>query len=123
MTSTSYAIGDTDKPLLEETIGSAFDRVVAANADREALVVPFQGVRLTFRQLAEQVDRAARGLMGLGLDKGDRLGMWSPNNAEWVYLQFAAAKAGVILVNINPAYQTEELRFALAQSGCRALVS
>ncbi|MGZ6993144.1 MAG: AMP-binding protein, partial [Ilumatobacteraceae bacterium] len=123
MTSTSYAIGDTDKPLLEETIGSAFDRTVAANADREALVVPFQGVRLTYAQLAEQVDRVARGLLGLGLDKGDRLGMWSPNNAEWVYLQFAAAKAGVILVNINPAYQTEELRFALAQSGCRALVS
>ncbi|MGZ4790529.1 MAG: AMP-binding protein [Ilumatobacteraceae bacterium] len=123
MTSTSYAIGDTDKPLLEETIGSAFDRTVAAYPDREALVVPFQGVRLTYAQLAEQVDRVARGLLGLGLDKGDRLGMWSPNNAEWVYLQFAAAKAGVILVNINPAYQTEELRFALAQSGCRALVS
>ncbi len=123
MTSTSYASGDTAKPLLEETIGSAFDRTVAANADREALVVPFQGVRLTYGQLAEHVDRVARGLMGLGLDKGDRLGMWSPNNAEWVYLQFAAAKAGVILVNINPAYQTDELRFALAQSGCRALVS
>ncbi len=123
MTSTSYAIGDTAMPLLEETIGSAFDRTVAANADREALVVPFQGVRLTYGQLAEHVDRLARGLLGLGLGKGDRLGMWSPNNAEWVYLQFAAAKAGVILVNINPAYQTEELRFALAQSGCRALVS
>jgi fatty-acyl-CoA synthase len=123
MTTIAHAIGDTDLPLLEETIGSAFDRVVAANADREALVVPFQGIRHTYRQLAEQVDRLARGLLDLGLAKGDRVGMWSPNNAEWVYLQFAAAKVGVILVNINPAYQTEELRFALAQSGCRALVS
>ena len=123
MTSAAHAIGATDRPLLEETIGSVFDRTVAAHADHEALVVPFQGVRLTYRQLAEQVDRLARGLLGLGLEKGDRLGMWSPNNAEWVYLQFAAAKAGVILVNINPAYQTEELRFALSQSGCRALVS
>jgi fatty-acyl-CoA synthase len=123
MTSTAHAIGATDSPLLEETIGSAFDRTVAAHPDHEALVVPFQGVRLTYRQLAEHVDRLARGLLALGLDIGDRVGMWSPNNAEWVYLQFAAAKAGVILVNINPAYQTEELRFALSQSGCRVLVS
>ena len=105
------------------TIGSAFDRTVAAHGDREALVVPFQGVRLTYAELAERVDRLARGMLGLGLETGDRLGMWSPNNAEWVYVQFAAAKVGVILVNINPAYQTEELRFALTQSGCRALVS
>ena len=123
MTTMAHAIGDTHLPLLEETIGSAFDRIVAGNADREALVVPFQGIRHTYRQLAEHVDRLARGLLGLGLHKGDRVGMWSPNNAEWVYLQFAAAKVGVILVNVNPAYQTEELRFALAQSGCRALVS
>jgi fatty-acyl-CoA synthase len=123
MTTIAHAIGDTELPLLEETIGSTFDRIVAANPDREALVVPFQGIRHTYRQLAEQVDRLARGLLSLGLAKGDRVGMWSPNNAEWVYLQFAAAKVGVILVNINPAYQTEELRFALTQSGCRALVS
>ena len=123
MTSTAHAIGATDTLLLEETIGSAFDRIAAAFPDREALVVPFQDVRLTYRQLAERVDRLARGLIALGLDKGDRVGMWSPNNAEWVYIQFAAAKVGVVLVNINPAYQTEELRYALAQSGCRALVS
>jgi len=123
MTNKAHAIGATDTPLLEETIGSAFDRIAAAFPDREALVVPFQDIRLTYRQLAERVDRLARGLMALGLDKGDRVGMWSPNNAEWVYIQFAAAKAGVVLVNINPAYQTEELRYALAQSGCRALVS
>ena len=123
MTGTAHAIGVTSPPLLEETIGSAFDRTVDTYPDHEALVVPFQGIRLTYRQLGEQVDRVARGLMGLGIDKGDRVGMWSPNNAEWVYIQFAAAKAGVILVNINPAYQTEELRYALAQSGCRVLVS
>ncbi len=123
MTSTAHAIGDTGTPLLETTIGSAFDLTVAAHADREALVVPFQGIRLTYGELAGQVDRVAKGMLSLGLQTGDRLGMWSPNNAEWVYVQFAAAKAGVILVNINPAYQTDELRFALAQSGCRALVS
>ncbi len=123
MASKAHAIGATDVALLEETIGDAFDRVVASFPDREALVVPFQDVRLTYRQLAERVDQLARGLIALGLGKGDRLGMWSPNNAEWVYIQFAAAKAGVVLVNINPAYQTEELRYALAQSGCRALVS
>ena len=123
MTGTAHAIGRTDLTLLEETIGSAFDRTVAAHADHEALVVAFQDVRLTYRQLAERVDQLARGLMAMGLRVGDRLGMWSPNNAEWVYVQFAAAKAGVVLVNINPAYQTEELRYALAQSGCRAVVS
>ena len=123
MTGTAHAIGRTDLPLLEETIGAAFDRTVAAHPDHEALVVPFQEVRLTYRQLAERVDRLARGLMAMGLQVGDRLAMWSPNNAEWVYVQFAAAKAGVVLVNINPAYQTEELRYALAQSGCRAVVS
>ncbi|HEX3426349.1 MAG TPA: AMP-binding protein [Acidimicrobiales bacterium] len=123
MTGLAHAIGTTDTPLLEETIGAAFDRTVAAFGDREALVVPFQDVRLTYRGLAEQVDRLARGLMAAGMQTGDRLGMWSPNYAEWVYLQLAAAKVGAILVNINPAYQTEELRYALAQSGCRALVA
>jgi len=123
MTGSAYAIGGTAPPLLEDTIGVAFDRTVTAFGDREALVVPFQGVRLTYRQLADQVDRLARGLIGLGIAKGDRVGMWSPNYAEWIYLQFAAAKVGAILVNVNPAYQSEELRFALAQSGCRALVA
>ncbi|MEP7202395.1 MAG: AMP-binding protein [Ilumatobacteraceae bacterium] len=123
MTGMAHAIGATDTPLLEETIGSAFDRTVAAYPDHEALVVPFQNVRLTYRQLAEEVDRLARGLLSLGLDRGDRVAMWSANNAEWVFIQFAAAKVGAILVNINPAYQTEEVRFALSQSGCRVLVS
>ncbi len=123
MTNTAHAIGVTDTPLLEETIGSAFDRTVASSPGREALVVPFQDIRLTYRELGERVDRLARGMIAMGLGTGDRLGMWSPNNAEWVYIQFAAAKAGVVLVNINPAYQTEELHYALAQSGCRALIA
>jgi fatty-acyl-CoA synthase len=123
MDGTAHAIGDTTTALLEDTIGTAFDRTVACHPEREALVAPFQGVRLTYRELADRVDQVARGLMSLGLHTGDRVGMWSPNNAEWVYIQFAAAKAGLILVNINPAYQTEELRYALDQSGCRALVA
>jgi fatty-acyl-CoA synthase len=123
MDGTAHAIGDTTTALLEDTIGTAFDRIVACHPEREALVAPFQGVRLTYRELADRVDQVARGLMSLGLRTGDRVGMWSPNNAEWVYIQFAAAKAGLILVNINPAYQTEELRYALDQSGCRALVA
>ncbi|GAC1586209.1 MAG: AMP-binding protein [Acidimicrobiales bacterium] len=123
MTETSYAAGRTDIALLEETLGEAFDNAVRRWASRPALVVPFQDVRLTYQQLASEVERVARAFLALGLQKGDRVGMWSPNNAEWVYVQFGAAKAGLILVNINPAYQTEELRYALAQSGCRALVS
>jgi fatty-acyl-CoA synthase len=122
-TDRAYAVGDTGTPLLELTIGEAFDAAVAAHGEREALVVAFQGIRLTYHQLADEVDRVARGLLALGLETGDRIGMWSPNNAEWVYVQFAAAKVGAILVNINPAYQREELRFALTQSGCRVLVS
>ena len=123
MAGLAQATGATDTPLLDVTIGAAFERTVAAHPDREALVVPFQGFRLTYRQLAQQVDRIARGLIGLGLDQGDRVGIWSPNNSEWVFVQFAAAQAGLILVNINPAFQTEELRYTLAQSGCRLLVS
>ena len=123
MTGLSYAVGHTEVPLLEETIGAAFDRTVAEHGAREALVVPFQDVRLTYEGLGREVDLVARGLMALGFEPGDRLGMWSPNSAEWVLLQFAAAKTGVILVNINPAYQTEELRYALGQSGCRGLLA
>jgi fatty-acyl-CoA synthase len=118
----AYAAGRTDVPLLTGTIGAALDRTAAAYPDNDALVVPFQQLRLTYRELVEQVDVVARGLMGMGLGVGDRIGIWSPNNAVWVLLQFAAAKVGAILVNVNPAYRTEELRFALGQSGCRMLV-
>jgi fatty-acyl-CoA synthase len=119
----SYVSGTAAKPLLGETIGQHFDRVVARWPDRLALVVRQQGVRLTWRELAERVDAFASGLIALGLAPGDRVGIWSPNNAEWVITQFATAKAGLILVNINPAYRLHELEYALTKVGCAALVT
>src|SRR5215210_1962576 len=119
----SYSQGIGTTPLLGEAIGAAFDRAVAGHPDRDALIVRHQDVRLTYAELGEAVDRAARSLDGLGLRKGDRLGIWAPNCAEWVVTQFATAKLGVILVNVNPAYRTSELSYALRQSGCKALVS
>src|SRR3954468_3799262 len=119
----SYSSGTGMTPLLGETIGANFDRAVAEHGDRDALIVRHQGVRWTYAELDEAVDRAARSLAALGLGKGDRLGIWAPNCAEWVVVQFATARLGVILVNINPAYRTTELAYALRQSGCRALVS
>jgi fatty-acyl-CoA synthase len=112
-----------DTPLLGETIGESLERTVAAHGDREALVVRHQDVRLTYAELNGQVDRLARALMAAGLEAGDRLGIWAPNCAEWVLVQFASAKAGVILVNVNPAYRTSELEYALNQSGCRMLIA
>jgi fatty-acyl-CoA synthase len=119
----SYASGTGSQPLLGETIGANLDRTVATSPDREALVVPFQGVRYTYGAFAVEVDRVARALLASGLARGDRLGIWSPNNAEWVVLQYATAKVGVILVNINPAYRAHELAYVLEQSGCRVLVA
>jgi fatty-acyl-CoA synthase len=113
--------GPTDIPLLDETIGANLARTVATHGDREAIVSRHQGVRWTYDELAERVASCARGLMGLGLEAGDRVGLWSPNYAEWTLLQFATAEIGVMLVNINPAYRTHELQYALAQSGCRML--
>ena len=119
----SYASGVATKPLIGETIGENLERTVARFGDREALVVRHQDIRLTYAELNEQVDALARGLLGAGLRKGDRLGIWAPNRAEWVLVQFATAKAGIILVNVNPAYRTTELRYALDQSGCRMVVA
>jgi fatty-acyl-CoA synthase len=119
----SYSQGIGTTPLLGETVGANFDRAVAEHPDRDALVVRHQGVKLTYSELGEAVDRTARALAGLGLRKGDRLGIWAPNCAEWVTVQFATAKLGVILVNVNPAYRTTELGYALRQSGCKALIS
>ncbi|MDP9293845.1 MAG: AMP-binding protein [Actinomycetota bacterium] len=121
--SASYAHGASAEPLLGETISANLDRTVARWGDREALVSRHQGQRLTYAQLGDAVDRVARALIAAGLEPGDRLGIWSPNCAEWVLVQYATAKAGIVLVNINPAYRTSELAFALAQSGCRALVA
>jgi fatty-acyl-CoA synthase len=119
----SYAHGASATPLLGETIGANLERTVARAPDAEALVSRHQRIRLTYAQLDEQVDRAARALLAAGLAPGDRVGIWSPNRAEWVVIQYATAKAGVILVNVNPAYRTSELEYALNQSGCRMLVA
>ncbi len=119
----SIAAGPTSTPLLDETIGANLARSAARWPDREAFVVPWQGLRLTYRAFDEQVDRCARLLIGLGLEAGDRLGIWAPNCVEWALIQFATARAGIILVNINPAYRTHEVAYALGQSGCRVLVA
>ena len=122
-TSTSQARGATDVPLLEISIGAALEATAARFGEREALVAVQQRVRWSYRRLDDEVDRVARGLLARGLAQGDRLGIWAPNLVEWTLVQFATAKLGVILVNINPAYRTHELAYALRQSGCRALVS
>jgi fatty-acyl-CoA synthase len=122
-TKVSYAAGPSAAPLLGETIGDNFDRTVAAHGDRIALVSRHQGVRLTYRELAGQVDACASGLLALGVARRDRVGVWAPNCVEWTVLQYATAKVGAILVNINPAYRTHELRYVLAQSGCGVLVA
>ncbi len=119
----AHDAGPKDVPLIRQTIGENLAATVARYPDEEALVVPYQGVRLTYTQFAAEVDRVARGLMALGLKRGDRVGIWSPNNAEWVLIQYATARIGAILVNINPAYRTSELEYALNQSGCRFLIS
>jgi fatty-acyl-CoA synthase len=119
----SYAHGAADTPLLGETIGSNLERTVARFPDADAVVSRHQKISFTYAELDEGVNRLARALMAAGLEPGDRLGIWSPNCVEWLMLQFATAKAGVILVNINPAYRTTELEYALNQSGCRVLVA
>jgi fatty-acyl-CoA synthase len=119
----SYAHGVSDVPLLGETIGANLERTLSRFGDREAVVSCHQGVRLTYAELDAAVDRLASGLIAAGIAKGDRVGIWAPNCAEWVLVQFATAKAGAILVNINPAYRTHELEYALRQSGVELLVS
>ena len=123
MTAIAYASGISTVPLLGDTIGENLEATAARFPDREALVVPFQGIRLTYAELDREVDRLARGLLALETERGDRVGIWSPNNAEWVIVQYATAKIGAILVNLNPAYRTSEVQYALAQSGCRMLVA
>jgi fatty-acyl-CoA synthase len=118
----SYANGPGTQPLLGETIGDNLRRTASRFPDREALVVRSQGHRFTYAELWTAVDRAARGLLALGVARGDRVGIWSPNRSEWVITQFAAARVGAILVNLNPAYRTAELGYALRQSGVRVLL-
>ena len=119
----SYAAGETTPALIEETIGANFARIAREHAGREALVEVATGRRWTYAELDRDVDALARGLLGAGVAKGDRVGIWSPNCAEWTIVQYATAKIGAILVNVNPAYRTHELAYALNQSGLRLLVS
>ncbi len=119
----SYVHGAVDVPLLGETVGQNLDRTAARVPDHPALIVRSQGVRWTYRELVDQAEAFAAGLLALGLQRGDRIGIWSLNNAEWVTTQFATAKAGLILVNINPAYRLTELEFALNKVGCKALIT
>src|SRR5215470_14218672 len=119
----SYVHGASALPLIGQTIGEYFDGTVARFPDADALVARQQKVRLTYRQLQERVDAFAAGLLALGLEPGERVGIWSPNNAEWLITQFATAKAGLILVNINPAYRLAELEYALNKVGCKALIT
>ena len=121
--SLSHAIGPTSAPLLDETLSANLAATVRAFPDQEALVVRHQDIRLTYSQLQAKVSELAKGLIGAGFAKGDRLGIWSPNNAEWVLAQYATAQVGVILVNINPAYRTHEVAYALGQSGCKGLIA
>ena len=119
----SYVHGARDVPLLGETLGQNLDRTAARVPDSPALIVRSQGVHWTYAELARRAEAFAAGLLALGLERGDRLGIWSLNNAEWVVVQFATAKAGVILVNVNPAYRVTELEFVLNVVGCKALVT
>ncbi len=119
----SYSSGTFGVPLLGDTIGDNFDRIVARFPDRDALVDVAAGRRWSYRELAGEVATLALGLLRLGIAKGDRVGIWAPNCAEWTLTQYATAKIGAILVNINPAYGSRELEYVLGQSGIRMLVA
>ena len=123
MLTQSYVHGASAVPLIGDTIGSHFDKAVERWPEREALVVRHQNIRWTYRDLQREVDALAAGLLALGLEPGERIGIWSHNNSEWVLTQLATAKAGLILVNINPAYRLTELEYALNKVGCRALIT
>src|SRR5256885_4393184 len=122
MPALSYAHGPSAVPLLGETIGENLRRTVERFGDRDALVVRWQGYRATYRQLWDETTTLARALIASGVEKGDRVGIWAPNRFEWVITQFATARIGAILVNINPAYKTSELQYALTQSGISVLL-
>src|SRR5947209_9049484 len=118
----SYTSGTSDTPLLGLTIGDLFDQTVEKYPDNPALISRQQNIRLTYADLQNQVNQCAKGLMHLGFQKGQRVGIWAPNRAEWCITQFATSKIGVILVNINPSYRLHELEYALKQSGCSGVV-
>jgi len=118
----SFVSGTSDRPLLYRTVDGVLKAAVGEVPDRAALVVPSQSIRYTFAEFDRAVERVARGMVACGLKPGERIGIWAPNCAEWVLTMFGAARAGLILVNINPAYRSSELEFALRLAGCRALV-
>ena len=122
MSKLAYAQGTTEVALRGETIGRMWNDTVSAHGARPALVARHQGIAWTYAELDERVELCARALLAAGVEKGDRVGIWSPNNAEWVIVQFATARVGAVLVNINPAYRAHELEYALRQSGCSLLV-
>src|SRR5580765_3817494 len=119
----SYARGETEPALLDETIGANLDRTVARFPDREAMVEFATGTRWTWRAFDRDVEVVARGLLAAGIEKGDRIGIWGPNSARWTITQYATAKIGAILVNVNPSYRTHEFSYAVNQSGLRMLIS
>ena len=118
----SYVCGTSDKSLLFQTIGQVLDAAADRWGDRDAVIMRHQSLRMSYRELRAAADELAAGLLAIGLEPGDRIGIWSPNRIEWVLTQFATAKAGLILVNINPAYRIAELEYALNQVECKALV-
>ena len=119
----SYVCGASVEPLIYVTLGHAFDDACARWGEREALVACHQNRRFTYAELGKQVAAFAAGLIELGIKRGERIGIWSPNNAEWVIAQLATAKAGLVLVNINPAYRLAELEYALNKVECSALIT
>jgi fatty-acyl-CoA synthase len=119
----SHTRGESDTPLLETTIGDSFDATALRFAEREALVDVAQGKRWTYAELRADVDRLARALLAIGVQTGDRVGIWAPNCSEWTLVQYATAKIGAILVNINPSYRSHELQYVLGQAGVSTLVS
>ncbi|XP_043946443.1 medium-chain acyl-CoA ligase ACSF2, mitochondrial-like isoform X2 [Protopterus annectens] len=118
----SYVHGTCNMPLIAKTVGECLEETTSKYPDREAMVFDRDGIRKTFAQFNEEVDQLAAGLLGIGLKKGDCLGMWGPSNYGWLLMQFATAKAGIILVTVNPAYQAQELEYVLRKVGCKALV-
>ena len=119
----SHATGATSPPLIETPIGRYFESVAARFTDNEALVSRHQGVRMTYRELDRESGRLASALLRSGLGRGDRAGIWAHNSAEWLLMQLATAKVGIILVNINPAYRVTELEYAFNKGGCKMLVT
>src|SRR5438270_7922602 len=117
----SYTHGVDPRPLLGQTIGENLRASTERFPDRDALIVRSQNVRLSYRQFWDLTDRAARALLALGVQKGDRVGIWAPNRYEWPVVQYATARAGAILVNVNPAYRAGELEYVLRQAGVSVL--